>query len=109
MADIVTWNIANLERHVADGVVYTSHWTVNAERTTAAGDTFTAGAYGSVGFSDPDPENFIPYDQLTPEIVIGWTQDALGGDEKVAEIEAALSANLDAQENPVNESGLPWA
>jgi hypothetical protein len=27
----------------------------------------------------------------------------------VAEIEAALTANLDAQENPVNESGLPWA
>jgi hypothetical protein len=109
MADIVTWGIANLERHVADGVVYTSHWTVNAERTTAAGDTFTAGAYGSVGFGDPDPKKFIPYDELTPETVIGWTQAALGGDEKVAEIEAALTANLDEQENPVNESGLPWS
>jgi len=109
MADTYTWGIANLERHVTGGVVYTSHWTVNAERTTVPGDTFTAGAYGSVGFSDPDPKNFIPYDELTPEIVIGWTQDALGGDEKVAEIEAALSANLDEQENPVSESGLPWA
>lgn len=109
MADKITWGIANLERHVADGVVYTSHWTVNAERTTAAGATYTAGAYGSVGFSEPDPKDFIPYDELTQELVIDWTQDALGGNEKVAEIEDALTANLDAQENPVNESGLPWA
>jgi hypothetical protein len=109
MADTFTWGIANLERHVADGVVYTSHWTVNAERTTAGGDVFTAGAYGSVGFGAPEPEKFIPYDELTPEIVIGWTKNALGGDEKVAEIEAALTAQLDEQETPTNESGLPWS
>jgi hypothetical protein len=109
MANTYTWNIANLERHVADGVVYTSHWTVNAERITTTGDTFTAGAYGSVGFGDPDLKKFIPYDELTPEVVIGWTQRALGGDEKVAEIEAALSARLDQEGTPTSESGLPWA
>lgn len=109
MADTYTWGIVNLERHLSDGVVYTSHYTVNAERTTAGGETLTAGSYGSVGFSDPDPKKFIPYEDLTPEIVIGWTQDALGGADKVAEIEAALTANLDEQENPTDASGLPWA
>lgn len=109
MADTYTWGIANLERHLDDGVVYTSHWTLSAERTTAAGDTFTAGSYGSVGFGDPDPENFIPYDELTPETVIGWTQEALGGAEKVAEMEATLTEQLDQKENPTDASGLPWA
>lgn len=109
MADTYTWGIVNLERHLSDGVVYTSHYTVNAERTTAGGETLTASAYGSVGFSDPDPKKFIPYEDLTPEIVIGWTQDALGGAEKVIEIEAALTADLDQQENPTSASGLPWA
>lgn len=109
MADTYTWGIVNLERHLSDGVVYTSHYTVNAKRTTAGGETLTAGSYGSVGFADPDPKKFIPYEDLTPEIVIGWTQDALGGADKVAEIEAALTANLDQQENPTDASGLPWA
>ena len=109
MADTYTWNIANLEHHLSDGVVYTSHYTVSAERTTTEGDTLTAGSYGSVGFGEPDPKKFVPYEALTPEVVIGWTQDALGGAEKVAEIEAALTANLDEQENPTNGGGLPWA
>lgn len=109
MADTYTWGIVTLERHLDDGVVYTSHYTVNAERTTAGGDTLTAGSYGSVGFGEPDPKNFIPYEDLEEATVIGWTQDALGGAEKVAEIEAALSANLDQQETPTNASGLPWA
>jgi hypothetical protein len=109
MTDTYTWNIVTLERHLSDGVVYTSHYTVNAERTTAGGDVLTAGSYGSVGFGAPDPDEFVPYEDLTPEVVIGWTQDALGGAEKVAEIEAALTANLDEQENPTNGGGLPWA
>ena len=109
MADTINWGIVNLEHHLSDGVVYTSHYTVSAERTTAGGETLTAGSYGSVGFGAPDPKKFVPYEALTPEVVIGWTQDALGGAEKVAEIEAALTANLDEQENPTNGGGLPWA
>jgi hypothetical protein len=41
--------------------------------------------------------------------VIGWTQEALGGDEKVAEIEAALQGQLDEQHAPTKAAGLPWA
>jgi len=108
MADVITWNIANLERHVSDGVVYNSHWTVNAVRTMDTGEIYNAGAYGSVGFSDPEPDKFIPYEDLTPEVVIGWTQTALGGPEKVAEIETALISQLDKQQNPTDVSGLPW-
>lgn len=109
MADTYTWGIVNLERHLSDGVVYVSHYTVIAERVTQAGAHLTASSYGSVGFGEPDPKNFIPYADLEETTVIGWTQDALGGAEKVAEIEAALTANLDQQENPTSASGLPWA
>ena len=62
MADITSatpeWNIAQLERHLNDGAVYTAHWTVNLQDQGES-----AGAYGSIGFSDPDPTNFTPYDQ----------------------------------------------
>ena len=97
-----TWAIANLERETADGFVFTAHYTVNAND-----GTYSSGAYGSIGFQRPD--NLIPYADLTEDTVIGWVKDALGGDEKVAEIEAALQAQIDEQRAPSKSAGVPWA
>ena len=97
-----TWAIAELERETADGYVFTAHYTVNA-----ADGTYTAGAYGSVGFERP--ETLVPFADLTEEQVIGWVKEALGGDEKVTEIQAALQGQLDEQRTPSKASGLPWA
>lgn len=98
-----TWAIANLERNTADGAVFTVHYTV------AANDgTYSSSAYGSIGLEPPDPETMIPYAELTPEVVIGWVHDKLGGSDKVAEIEAALQAQLDEQHQPTKAAGVPW-
>ena len=99
-----TWGIAQLERHTADGVVYTAHYTINA-----ADGTYSAGAYGSVGLEQPDPDNIIPFANLTKELVISWVQEKLGGDEKVGEISAALQAQLDQQRTPTTAQGVPWS
>jgi hypothetical protein len=99
---VFTWKIAQLERMTADGFVFTSHYTVDAND-----GTYSSGAYGSVGFERP--ENLIPYADLTEELVVSWTKEALGGDEKVAEIQAALQAQLDEQRHPSKAAGMPWA
>ena len=102
MTTTYTWAIANLERNTADGIVIVIHYTV------AANDgTYASSAYGSIGLEQPEGD-IIPYADLTPEIVIGWVQDKLGGDEKVAEIEAALQAQLDEQAAPTKAAGVPW-
>jgi len=101
MADTVfTWAIANLERETADGFVFTCHYTVNAND-----GTYSAGAYGSLGFERPD--NLIPFADLTEEIVIGWVKEQFGA-EKVSEIEAALQSQIDEQRNPTKAAGVPW-
>ena len=98
MTTTYTWAIANLERHTDDGIVYTVHWTL------AANDgTYASSAYGSIGLEQPEG-NIIPYADLTPEIVIGWTQDRLD----VPAIEAALQAQLDEQAAPTKAAGVPW-
>jgi hypothetical protein len=102
MATTTTWKIAQLDRETADGYVFTAHYTVNATN-----ETYKAGAYGSIGFERP--ETLIPFADLTEETVVGWVKEALGGDEKVAEIEAALQAQLDEQAAPTKASGLPWS
>jgi len=96
-----TWHIANLERETADGFVFTAHYTVDAKD-----DIYSAGAYGSIGFQRP--ENLIPYADLSEDLVIAWVQEALGGEEKVNEIQAALQAQIDEQRNPTKAAGVPW-
>ena len=96
------WNIAQLERHLSDGAVYTAHWTVNLQDQDES-----AGCYGSIGLSDPDPANFTPYEQLTQEQVIGWVKDKLG-EEQVVSIEAALATQIEQKLHPTNAQGLPW-
>ena len=105
MADPVTtftWAIANLERETEDGFVFTAHYTVSA-----ADDAYSSSAYGSIGFERP--ENLIPFADLTEDLVVGWVKEALGGDEKVAEIEAALQSQINEQRTPTKASGTPWA
>ena len=104
MADSSTtfaWAIANLERETSDGFVFTAHYTVSA-----ADETYSAGAYGSIGFERP--EDLLPFADLTEEQVIGWVKEALGGNEKVAEIETALQAQIDEQRAPTKSAGVPW-
>jgi hypothetical protein len=103
MAINITWNIANLERHTADGIVYTVHYTV-----AATNGTYQSSAYGSIGLEAPaEGDDVIPYSQLTPEVVIGWVKDKLG-EEKVVEISAALTQQIKEQQAPTKAAGVPW-
>jgi hypothetical protein len=98
-----TWGVSEMERHTSDGIVIVVHYTV------AANDgTYASSAYGSVGLEAPEG-NVIAFADLTPEIVVGWTKSKLGGEEKVAEIEAALQSQLDEQRTPTTAAGVPWS
>jgi hypothetical protein len=101
MSTTFTWNIANLERETSDGYVYTAHYTVNA-----ADDTYSSGAYGSLGLERGD--TLVPFADLTEATVVGWVKEKLTT-EKVTEIEAALQAQLDEQRQPTKAGGLPWS
>jgi len=105
-----TWKVANLERNVADGKVNTVHYTVNAlsdqvDPNSESGGFYSAGAYGSVGL---DGDVTTPFENLTEEVVVGWVKEALGGEEKVAEIQAALQNQIDTKITPVSAAGVPW-
>jgi hypothetical protein len=101
---MATWTIVNLERNLADGGVTVAHWRVT-ESETVGDDTFTASAYGTVGFTpDPDASDFVAYDSLTEEVVMGWVWESVNQEDT----EAALTANIEGQKNPVSADGMPW-
>ena len=92
------WDIVQMDRKTSDGFVVTVHYTV-----TAVDGEFTASTYGTVGYTQEEG-NFTPYESLTKEQVVGWVQNSLGKDT----VEASLADQINAQKNPVQESGLPW-
>jgi len=93
------WQIVQMERLTSDGFVVTVHYNVSA-----VDDIYTAGTYGTTSYTQTPGETYIPYDDLTQDIVVGWVQATLGKDT----VEASLQGQIDAQKNPVQESGLPW-
>jgi hypothetical protein len=97
----ISWSIANLERETSDDFVFTAHWTVSA-----IDEAVSAGAYGSIGFERPD--NLIPYEELTEDIVVGWVHEAMG-EEQIEAMENALLAQIAEQKEPSKASGVPWA
>jgi hypothetical protein len=101
---MATWTIANLERNLADGGVTVAHWRVT-ESETVGDETFTASAYGTVGFTpDADADDFVAYDSLTEEVVMDWVWELVNQEDT----EAALTANIEGQKNPVSADGMPW-
>ena len=112
---IFTWVIAGMiVRPNADGlsnVVSTVHWRYGAEfrdvdATPATGETpvYTAEIYGSYNPPAPSTE-FVPYEQLTKETVIGWLESGL-------ELDALRDSLTNMIRNkmvpPVIELPLPW-
>ena len=104
-----TWSINTLERELADGYVYTAHYSVNAVSSTLnpEGNPYSQGAYGSVGLERPEGD-LIAFESLDQETVIGWVIEKLGGTDKKAEIEAALQQRIDDAITPKTINGVPW-
>ena len=92
------WFINQMESLPTDGdlkdFVINVHWNRNAKETINGVEYF-ASVYGAQSFSKDDVANFIPYEDLTYEIVCGWLDASIDTE--------ALDLNLDAQiENQVN-------
>jgi hypothetical protein len=92
------WTIPQMNRLTSDGFVVTVHYVVTAQD----GD-FSASTYGTIGYTQ-ESDKFVPYDQLTEAMVVGWVQTALGKDT----VEASLEGQIEAQKHPVQEAGVPW-
>jgi len=93
----VNWTISQLDRNTANGFVTTAHW-----QATAVDGEHTASIYSTASWADGTVNT--PYENLTPETVLGWVWESV---DKTA-TEAALAAQIALQKAPVTASGTPW-
>jgi hypothetical protein len=97
------WKIEQMERQLADGGVIVAHYRVFASE----GDE-TVSAYGSQALvPDPESPDFVPFDQLSEDIVVDWVKGELT-DLKVSQIEGQLAQVLDQKLHPTTAVGKPW-
>jgi hypothetical protein len=106
MANTYTWKVGQCDRTLADGVITTLHYTVSAETDDGV---YSAGAYGSIGLEAPDAKTMIAYDSVSEADCISWVKAAIGGDEKVTEVQTALDNQLIEKRTPTTGAGTPWA
>lgn len=78
---------------------------------TGVDGEYTASITGSSQFDSNQSGTFIPYQDLTPEIVIDWVQNDIGPS-GIANCEDNVQGQINAQINPPvipQNTPLPWA
>ena len=110
MATTYTWDCKTVDVHPTQGelsnVVYNVHWRLTGKRMVTVGETEEEFFYTNIGtqvltLENIQPEGFIPFDQLTHEQVIVWTEEAIGA-ERIEEIKTAIAEVIDRLITPVS-------
>lgn len=117
------WKINTLESYPTyeeyENVVFNVHWSCYGTRQVSSSvvvdgveetviNTYNASNIGVTGVTIQSGSNFIPYDELTEETVIGWVHYEMG-DEQKTQIETNVSEAIDRKINPpVIKLPLPW-
>jgi hypothetical protein len=103
------WNVTALYTETIDGeqnyVVIANYTVVGVD------DTYSAEISNIARFSTASVTPFVPYQDLTEAIVIGWIQDELGVN-GVSNLEACIQGQINSQINPPTvpqNTPLPWA
>jgi hypothetical protein len=93
------WIIPQLDSLSADGFVVRVHY-----RVEATDGAYSAAIFNTISYTQTEGATYIPYTDLTKDIVVGWVQERLGKDN----VESSLQSQIDARKAPVQTSGLPW-
>ena len=101
------WNCRTVDaRPLEDGqtdVVYNVHWRVTgtSDELNPEGNAYSAGSIGTQTVTWNPEGTFIPFEDLTNEIVVEWTQAAMGA-EQVASIEFSIESQINSLITPTS-------
>ena len=94
------WNCKTVDVHPQEegetDVVYNVHWIV----TGVDGD-YSATNIGTQVVPLSEGGTFIPFEDLTNDVVVEWTKEAMG-EEQVTQIEASVASEIEGKINPTS-------
>ena len=99
---IYNWDCKTVDAYPQDGeytdLVYNVHYFVTGEDSETA---YIVTIIGTQNLNVSDVTEFIPFEDLTNEVVVGWTKSALG-EEQVASIEASIASQIEQMIKPTS-------
>jgi hypothetical protein len=107
MATTYNWNCKTVDVHPTEAdhtdVVYNVHWIVTgvSDELDPEGNAYESTSIGTQTVPLDPESQFIPFDELTNEIVVEWTKEAMG-EEQVTSIEAGIQQAIDLEINPTS-------
>ena len=105
-----TWKLTSLKRKntdVAENIVVQTFW--KKIGTDADGNVGEFSGATPFDLSSVDPDNFVSYEDLTEEIVIGWIQSVVVGSYE-EHVNGKIAEQIGAIVSPVVSvtGGFPW-
>jgi len=105
-----TWKLTSLKRKdtdVAENIVVQTFW--KKIGTDADGNVGEFSGATPFDLSSVDPDNFVSYEDLTEEIVIGWIQSVVVGSYE-EHVNGKIAEQIEAIVSPVVSvtGGFPW-
>ena len=109
MAITYTWKVTSIKTKNEgphQSVVVQVYWTKTG--TDEHGHTGTFAGATPFTAVDVPAEQFIPFENLTEEMVLGWIQSVVvGGYEE--HVNSQIQKQIEENHKPVSEQALPWA
>ena len=107
MATTYNWNCKTVDVHPQEAgetdVVYNVHWRVTgvSDELDPEGNAYQSTNIGTQTVPLDSESEFIPFEDLTNEIVVSWTKNAMG-EEQVTSIQANIQNTIDLEINPTS-------
>ena len=101
------WNCKTVdcypEQNNEADVVYNVHWIVTgvSDQVDPEGNPYSATNIGTQTLDTSQITNFIPFEDLTNDEVVAWTQGAMGA-EQVTQIESSIQSQIDSLITPTS-------
>ena len=99
------WNCRTVDAYVEQNaeadVVYNVHWVVTgtSDELDPQDNPYSTTSIGTQVLDTSEITNFIPFDEVTNEEVVAWTQTAMGEDQVTA-IEAGIASQIESLIHP---------
>lgn len=105
-----TWQLTSLKRKDSSdlkNIIVQTFW--KKIGTDENGNTGEFSGATPFDLSSVDPNNFVKYEDLTEEMVLGWIQSVVIGSYK-DHVNEKIAEQIEAKVNPVTEvaGGFPW-
>jgi len=112
MAVTYTWKVTDMKvrNETIEGTTYDETVVQTLWEKTGTDENGNTGMFaGATPFQyNPESSTFIPFADLTEEIVLGWIQAVVVGSYE-EHVNEQIQKEIDEQANPITDPGLPWA